>query len=294
MLDALLLTRRRIDQKLFTGLGFSGVDAEIGQTSRACLSDWILNASAAKGSLSSAFRVITFSESAAFRSAFEADLLFDFFVFAETVAPTIERNVGRRWKVGDHSVEQRLDALVLEGTAAEDRHHIRGKASLRRMAVAQRIDQKFRSPSRIIAPSPHRRSRPSRFDQLISSRVRRHPSSPLGIAPSMRNSAPWDSRHPSKVLAVSSKSTTPKNVSSAPIGSCKGSGRAPSRSSIIETTFSKFAPIRSILFTKAMRGTLIFIRLSPNRFRLRFDPTHATKDGYHSVQEPGATVRLRW
>jgi hypothetical protein len=48
---------------------------------------------------------------------------------------------------------------------------------------------------------------------------------------------------------------TPMNLSSAPIGNCNGTARAPRRSLIIWTTLKKSAPSRSILLTKAMRGT---------------------------------------
>ena len=53
----------------------------------------------------------------------------------------------------------------------------------------------------------------------------------------------------------SSRSTTPTNSDSAPIGSWVTAGSASSRSRIIATVRSKSAPIRSILLTKQMRGT---------------------------------------
>ena len=52
------------------------------------------------------------------------------------------------------------------------------------------------------------------------------------------------------------KSTTPRKSSSAPIGTCNGTGRAPSMSLIIPTTLKKSAPERSILLMKPIRGTL--------------------------------------
>ena len=51
------------------------------------------------------------------------------------------------------------------------------------------------------------------------------------------------------------RSTTPVKSASAPIGSCTGTGWAPSRSIIVWTEFSKLAPMRSILLMNAMRGT---------------------------------------
>ena len=51
------------------------------------------------------------------------------------------------------------------------------------------------------------------------------------------------------------RSTTPSKPSSAPIGSWIGTGVAPRRSRIWRTQRSKSAPMRSILLTKATRGT---------------------------------------
>ena len=51
------------------------------------------------------------------------------------------------------------------------------------------------------------------------------------------------------------RSTTPLNSASAPMGSCTLIGFAPRRSRMLCTQLSKWAPIRSILLMKAMRGT---------------------------------------
>ena len=48
----------------------------------------------------------------------------------------------------------------------------------------------------------------------------------------------------------------PRNLSSAPMGSWMGSGRAPSFSRMVSTEWKKSAPTRSILLMKQMRGTL--------------------------------------
>jgi hypothetical protein len=54
------------------------------------------------------------------------------------------------------------------------------------------------------------------------------------------------------------KSTTPLNSSSAPIGSCKGTGLAPRHFSyLLATTLRKSAPARSILLTNPIRATLL-------------------------------------
>ena len=47
----------------------------------------------------------------------------------------------------------------------------------------------------------------------------------------------------------------PRNLSSAPMGMCRGRGRAPSFSRMVSTEWKKSAPIRSILLMKQMRGT---------------------------------------
>ncbi len=51
------------------------------------------------------------------------------------------------------------------------------------------------------------------------------------------------------------RSTTPLKFSSAPMGIWIGQGFAFRRVFIMSTTRKKFAPVRSILFTKAIRGT---------------------------------------
>lgn len=62
---------------------------------------------------------------------------------------------------------------------------------------------------------------------------------------------------PFQVMAfMPTKSKTPSKLSSLPMGSCMTMGTAPSISSIMSRVRRKLAPIRSILFTKQMRGTL--------------------------------------
>ena len=54
---------------------------------------------------------------------------------------------------------------------------------------------------------------------------------------------------------ISSRSTTPWNPSSLPMGSSTGAAFARSFVRISSTTRPKSAPMRSILFTNATRGT---------------------------------------
>ena len=55
---------------------------------------------------------------------------------------------------------------------------------------------------------------------------------------------------------IFTRSTTPMKSASAPIGSCRTSGVALSRSIIMSTQRKKLAPVRSSLLTKHIRGTL--------------------------------------
>jgi len=78
-------------------------------------------------------------------------------------------------------------------------------------------------------------------------------SSSAGISVTL-NVAPRDSS--SQIIAfISTRSITPVNVSSLPIGSCIGKGFALRRSLIMETPRKKSAPTLSILLTKAILGT---------------------------------------
>ncbi len=57
------------------------------------------------------------------------------------------------------------------------------------------------------------------------------------------------------IASILTRSMSPANSASAPIGSWIGMALAPSRSIIVCTALSKSAPMRSILLTYAMRGT---------------------------------------
>ncbi|MDT4853702.1 hypothetical protein FQZ97_879790 [compost metagenome] len=72
------------------------------------------------------------------------------------------------------------------------------------------------------------------------------------------NFMPWDAS--SQMMAfIFRRSTTPLKFSSAPIGITIGTGLAFRRNFICSTTLKKLAPVRSILFTKARRGTLYLL-----------------------------------
>ena len=67
------------------------------------------------------------------------------------------------------------------------------------------------------------------------------------------NSLPMSSRHTRARMRT--RSMTPLNWSSAPIGSWIGTGFTPRRSWIISTSRQKLAPVRSSLLMKQIRGT---------------------------------------
>src|SRR3546814_14792703 len=60
------------------------------------------------------------------------------------------------------------------------------------------------------------------------------------------------------IARFSTRSTSPLKPPSIPTGRYSTAGRAPRRSLIMPTHISKFAPVRSSLLTKHMRGTLYF------------------------------------
>ncbi|MNV82922.1 hypothetical protein D3C71_1766930 [compost metagenome] len=62
-----------------------------------------------------------------------------------------------------------------------------------------------------------------------------------------------------KMAFILSRSTTPSKPSSAPMGTTTGTGLPFRRVLICSTTLKKLAPVRSILFTKARRGTLYLL-----------------------------------
>ena len=88
------------------------------------------------------------------------------------------------------------------------------------------------------------------------------------------------------------RSTTPTKRSSEPIGYCRAIGRAPSRTRIISSTRSKSAPVRSILLTKAMRGTPVLVGLAPDGFRLGLDAADGAEDSDGAVEHPQAALDL--
>ncbi len=107
-----------------------------------------------------------------------------------------------------------------------------------------------------------------------------------GIGPSIGAS----SRSPVNVHAfISTRSITPSKSDSAPIGIWIGIGFAPSRSTIMSTVRQKFAPIRSILFTKQMRGTLY---LSACRHTVS-DCGSTPATASNTTTPPSSTRRLR-
>ena len=85
------------------------------------------------------------------------------------------------------------------------------------------------------------------------------------------------------------KSTTPVKLSSAPIGNCKGTALAPNISLTCFTTFKKSAPLRSILFTNPIRGTLYLLACLQTVSLCGSTPLTAQ----NNANKPSNTRRLR-
>ena len=58
------------------------------------------------------------------------------------------------------------------------------------------------------------------------------------------------------------------------------------------TDMAKSAPMRSILLTKQMRGTLVLVGLAPHRLALRLDAVHPVEDGDRAVQHAQRALDL--
>ena len=101
---------------------------------------------------------------------------------------------------------------------------------------------------------------------------------------------PASSRQMSACIVT--RSTTPWKSASLPIGIWIGTGRAPRRSRIMSTQRQKSAPVRSILLMKQMRGTLVPVRLAPDRLRLGLHAGDAVEDDHRAVEHPEAALDL--
>ncbi len=95
------------------------------------------------------------------------------------------------------------------------------------------------------------------------------------------------SRHTTPFIAT--RSTTPRNLSSAPIGNWIGTGRHFSRSTIVSTEWKKSAPTRSILLMKQMRGTLYLSACRHTVSDCGCTPATAS----NTATAPSSTRRLR-
>ena len=84
----------------------------------------------------------------------------------------------------------------------------------------------------------------------------------------------------------------PTKSASAPIGNCSTSGVAPRRSTIMSTQRKKSAPMRSILLTKHMRGTLVLVGLAPDRLGLRLDAGDRVEDRDRAVEHAQRALDL--
>ncbi len=90
--------------------------------------------------------------------------------------------------------------------------------------------------------------------------------------------------------SILSRSTMPLKSDSRPIGHWMGSGLALSRSRIILMVRWKWAPVRSILLTKQMRGTLYWSAWRQTVSDWVSTPATAS----NTTTPPSSTRRLRW
>ena len=107
---------------------------------------------------------------------------------------------------------------------------------------------------------------------------------------SSRHSSPIS---PSQTWAfISTMSMTPLKSASVPHGSCRMSGSAWSRSTIMSTVRPKSAPVRSILFTKQIRGYVVPVGLAPHGFGLRLHAGHGVEDRDRAVEHAQRALDL--
>ena len=88
------------------------------------------------------------------------------------------------------------------------------------------------------------------------------------------------------------RSITPSKFSSAPIGSWMISGLARRRVLICSTQRKKLAPARSILLTKAMRGTRVLVHLPPHGLRLRLHAGDRAEQRHGGIEHAQGALHL--
>ena len=104
------------------------------------------------------------------------------------------------------------------------------------------------------------------------------------------NSSPIPSSQTSAFIR--SRSTTPRNPLSAPIGSWTSATSASRRSLIMSTQRKKSAPMRSILLTKHMRGTWYLFGLAPDGLGLRLDAGDRVEHRDRAVEDAQRPLHL--
>ena len=159
------------------------------------------------------------------------------------------RDIARGRQIIDDGVQQGLNALVLEGGTAQNRHEgaadrtgpdagpegIHGRVGSLKIGFQRRLilfDRGFDQRRAI-------------FRRLAGERFRNILDFELGAELSSSQ----------RIAFIDSRSMTPAKSDSCPRGNWQTSGTAPSRSRIISTQRKKSAPTRSILLTKQTRGT---------------------------------------
>ena len=158
------------------------------------------------------------------------------------------RHIQGRGQVGHDGVQQRLDPAVAVGRAAQ--HHEAVAAAGEVAQRARTASARTRSPARRTPPAPPDAARqplPPAVGGAGAPRPAARPARGLRSAVSLPSAQVSARRR--------SRSTTPVNPSSRPIGNCTTSGAGCSRRRIESTAASRSAPARSSLLTNAMRGT---------------------------------------
>jgi len=90
---------------------------------------------------------------------------------------------------------------------------------------------------------------------------------------------------------INTRSMTPRNLSSAPMGSWRGTAFLPSLVRIWLTTAVKFAPMRSILLMKAMRGTP-YLSACATLSRLRLHAADGAENADRTVEDAQRTLHF--
>ena len=207
------------------------------------------------------------------------------------LTPLHRRDVERRRQVVDDRVEQRLHALVLERRAAEHRHDLQRERALADrgadLGLGDRLAARGTSPC---SDSSTSATASSSFSRCAVGRVAQvgRESRPRGT------SAPRLSSSQMMAFIVDQVDDAAEASPRCRAGAGAATGFAPQAlADHARRTRSKSAPTRSILLTKAMRGTRVAVGLAPDRLGLRLDAADRAKTRDRAVEHAQASARPR-